>query len=1155
MKLISLRALLTATIAAAGLALAPVGAASAFGATQPTLVSTVPGANTPNIANGTVFAITQVGNEMIVGGSFTSVTAPGTTTNPVTRNYLFGFDATTGAISTTFVPQLDQGPVEGLAPGPQPNTVYVAGSFTTVNGTTSRDVALINTQTGQLVSGWAPSAVNGAGWTVKLAGGRLYFGGNFTTVGGAAHAGLVTLDPNTGKVQPYMQVQIAGHHNYTGQPGQANAPVGVHRMDISPDGNRLIAVGNFKTVDGVTHDQIMLVDLGATSADVDPNWNTSGYTATCASGAYDTYMRDVAFSPDGSYFVVAATGGGTFDQNTDGTRAFCDTVTRWTTTATGSDVQPVWLDFTGNDSFESIATSQSGIYLGGHERWVNNSAASDSAGEGSVPRPGLAAVNPANGLPFAWNPGRNPRGAGAYALYVSSNGLYVGSDTTYIGNRKYYRGRIAFFPLAGGEDVTIPDPVALPANVYMAGQIPSTSNTNVLYRVDTGGPAIQATDNGPNWQADTSDPSPYRNSGSNTASWPPISNETSAVPPTTPIGIYASERWDPGSNGDGQEMHWSFPVTPNLPIEVRLYFANNYSGTSQAGQRVFDVALDGTTVLNHYDIVADAGNLTGTMKKFDITSPQSGQVTIDFTHEVENPLINGIEILRTDQSPPSSSQFDTVTDRSFNGTTAGTTNTIPNPQNITWSQVRGAFMVGSTLFYGWSDGNLYERSFDGQSFGPATLMDPYHDPAWDNVDTGSGQTYAGVFPNLYGAEMENVTGMVYSSGRLYYSLAGQSALDYRYFNADDGVIGSQEFQAGGNVDFSSINGMFLSGGTLYYASASNGNLHSVAFDNGAPDAATDTVVSGPSIDGNDWRARSIFLDTTTAPTAAFTQSCNGLSCSFDASSSTAPGSSITSYAWDFGDSATGTGQKPSHTYSSPGTYTVSLTVTNANNQTATTTQQISVVNQSQAIAFVGQDSVNGNAATETVHVPSGTGPGNAMLLFASSNTAGTVTAPAGWTQVDTIAGSSSTTTVWSKVATSTDPGSAVIVNFGSTVHGNVQVLSYSGTDGVTPVIASGKLSTTKSGSSETTPSVTAPASGDWAISYWTAKSSVVTAWTTPASQTVRSTDNGSGSGRVNSLVTDSGGPVSAGSVGGVTATTDQPYSVATAWTIILAPAS
>jgi Malectin domain len=306
-------------------------------------------------------------------------------------------------------------------------------------------------------------------------------------------------------------------------------------------------------------------------------------------------------------------------------------------------------------------------------------------------------------------------------------------------------------------------------------------------------------------------------------------------------------------------MHWSFPVTAGIPIEVRLYFVNQYSGTSLPGQRVFDVALDGATVLNHYDIVADAGNQTGTMKAFDLTSPISGQVTLDFTHEVENPLINGIEIVRTDRPGPSSSQFDTVTAHSFDGTTVGSSSTLANPGAITWSQVRGAFVVGHTLFYGWADGNLYERSFDGTTFGPATLVDPYQDPGWDNVQTGSGQTYQGMPVNLYGAEMQNVTGIVYTAGRIYYSLLGQSALRWRYFNPDDGVIGSEEFTAGGTSNLSSVSGMFLAGGTLYYASTADGNLHAVAFDSGAPNASTDAVVSGPGLDGNDWRTRGTFL--------------------------------------------------------------------------------------------------------------------------------------------------------------------------------------------------------------------------------------------------------------------------------------------------------
>ncbi len=40
--------------------------------------------------------------------------------------------------------------------------------------------------------------------------------------------------------------------------------------------------------------------------------------------------------------------------------------------------------------------------------------------------------------------------------------------------------------------------------------------------------------------------------------------------------------------------------------------------------------------------------------------------------------------------------------------------------------------------------------------------------------------------------------------------------------------------------------------------------------------------------------------------------------------------SPTAWAWTFGDDGTSTAQHPSHTYSAAGTYTVSLTASNAN---------------------------------------------------------------------------------------------------------------------------------------------------------------------------------------------------------------------------------
>src|SRR4051812_40583064 len=63
------------------------------------------------------------------------------------------------------------------------------------------------------------------------------------------------------------------------------------------------------------------------------------------------------------------------------------------------------------------------------------------------------------------------------------------------------------------------------------------------------------------------------------------------------------------------------------------------------------------------------------------------------------------------------------------------------------------------------------------------------------------------------------------------------------------------------------------------------------------------------------------------PTASFTASCPTVACSFDAGGSADADGTIASYAWDFGDGATGRGVAPSHTYAATGQYPVSLTVT------------------------------------------------------------------------------------------------------------------------------------------------------------------------------------------------------------------------------------
>ncbi|HEV2951316.1 MAG TPA: PKD domain-containing protein, partial [Actinomycetota bacterium] len=61
----------------------------------------------------------------------------------------------------------------------------------------------------------------------------------------------------------------------------------------------------------------------------------------------------------------------------------------------------------------------------------------------------------------------------------------------------------------------------------------------------------------------------------------------------------------------------------------------------------------------------------------------------------------------------------------------------------------------------------------------------------------------------------------------------------------------------------------------------------------------------------------------------------------------------TVWAWDFGDGTTSSAQNPSHTYSTPGTYTVTLTVTDADGFTSTKTRAAYVTVEALAAEFTG----------------------------------------------------------------------------------------------------------------------------------------------------------------------------------------------------------
>lgn len=84
-----------------------------------------------------------------------------------------------------------------------------------------------------------------------------------------------------------------------------------------------------------------------------------------------------------------------------------------------------------------------------------------------------------------------------------------------------------------------------------------------------------------------------------------------------------------------------------------------------------------------------------------------------------------------------------------------------------------------------------------------------------------------------------------------------------------------------------------------------------------------------------------------APTSVFTFSPTAPSVNqtvfFNGTASTTPvGTTLTSYAWDFGDGTSASGATPTHSYAAAGVYVVRLTVSNSAGQTGTATQNVTV---------------------------------------------------------------------------------------------------------------------------------------------------------------------------------------------------------------------
>jgi len=288
------------------------------------------------------------------------------------------------------------------------------------------------------------------------------------------------------------------------------------------------------------------------------------------------------------------------------------------------------------------------------------------------------------------------------------------------------------------------------------------------------------------------------------------------------------------------------------------------------------------------------------------------------------------------------------------------------------------------------------------------------------------------------------------------------------------------------------------------------------------------------------------------PTAVMaTPVCTGLTCSFSGAGSYASDGTIVGYQWQFGDTRTATGVAPSHTYATAGSYQVTLTVTDDDYATGTTTRTLQVGLPS-AVAYRGGAARTVNATAAPVTVPATVRVGDALLLLVTANRIdSTLGVPAGWTRLQRVTDGTIQSAVWWRVASSTDAGSVVRVTTTLTTKTDVQLLAYSGTAG--SAIAGFAVATEPGNTaSHRTPTVSVSAPGRWLVSYWADKTGAATGWTGPAGVTRRLQSVGTGAGRITSLSGDSAGPVGVGTAGGLTATSSTTGNMAVMWSILLA---
>lgn len=342
-----------------------------------------------------VLALVPSGNDLLVAGDFSDF-------GIVTRNHIAAYNLTTGALSPTFNPSPNGTEVNTIESTSGGEAIYVGGQFDNIAGVNRTNLAKLD-----VTSGAADPAFNATTdsfvkeITLTPDNSRLLVGGGFGKVNGETRSKLASLDPVTGQVHSDFQIGLTVPSNQ--QSGGA-----LRAMSLSPDGSRLMVIGDFRLVGGLDRPLMGQIDLTTSPPSVS-SWRTRLYDRPCSQGNIGQ-MRDVDISPDGQTVYVVSSGHFFYPA--------CDAANAFPMSG-GGNIKPLWIKKVG-DTLETVTSTRDTVYIGGHFRYLENETQTEDRFQ-------VGALDARTGEGLNWAP--NADGfRGVLTLESKAAGIFIGTD-------------------------------------------------------------------------------------------------------------------------------------------------------------------------------------------------------------------------------------------------------------------------------------------------------------------------------------------------------------------------------------------------------------------------------------------------------------------------------------------------------------------------------------------------------------------------------------------------------------------------------------------------------------------------------------------------------------------------------------------------------